>query len=133
MTLAHSFVTLLQYVSLRDPHILLVSFLSWVPRAMHCDEQLWHMHQTTACDPKPKYTNDCYQVVQSNDVIKTKATLSSRLNDPSAIGYLLNTACPLASTPCNGNTDFVKSIPHTVMCVLQLSIWGCNWLPGQMR
>jgi len=49
-------------------------------------------------DPEPKSTTDGYQVVQSNDVIKIKATLSSRLNDTSVIGYLLSTACPLAST-----------------------------------
>lgn len=36
---------------LRDPHVLLVSFLSWFPCVMRCDEQLWHMRQTTAFDP----------------------------------------------------------------------------------
>jgi hypothetical protein len=43
------------------------TLLSWFPRAMHCDEQLLHMHQTTAFDPNPKSKTDRYQAVQSND------------------------------------------------------------------
>ena len=71
----------------------------------------------TAFDPKPKYTTDCYQGVKSNDVIKTKATLPSSPNNHSAIGYLLSTARPHASTPYNSNTSFAKSIPTVVMCI----------------
>lgn len=43
--------------------------------------------------PKLKYTTDCYQVVQSHDVIKIKATLPSKPNPTSAICYLLSTVC----------------------------------------
>ena len=53
--------SLLQFATLRGSHALLDSFLSWFPRAMHCDEQLWHMRHTTACDPKQKYMTDRYQ------------------------------------------------------------------------
>jgi len=28
---------------------------------MGCDEQLWHLQQTTAFDPKQTYTTDRYQ------------------------------------------------------------------------
>lgn len=37
------------------------SFLSWLPGVIHHDEQLWHMRQTTAFDPKPTSTTDRYQ------------------------------------------------------------------------
>lgn len=48
----------------------------------------------TAFDPKPKYTTERYQMVQSNDGINIKATLLSRPNNTSVISYLRNTACP---------------------------------------
>ncbi len=47
--------TSLEYASLRGPYALHASFLSWFPRAMRCDEQLWHMHQTTAFNPKRSF------------------------------------------------------------------------------
>ena len=80
-----------------------------------CEDNQEYTLRRAAVDPKPKYTIDRYQVVQSHDVIKINATFPSRPNNTSAIDYLLNTARPRASTPCNWNTDFATSIPTVAM------------------
>jgi len=52
-----SFQVFLEYASLRGPQVLLVSFLSWLPCVMGCDEQLWYMRQTTVFEPNQRSPN----------------------------------------------------------------------------
>ena len=70
-----------------------------------------------AFDSKPTSTTDRYQVLRPDDPIKINAILSSRLDNTSAIGYVLNAACPRTSILCNRNTLFATSILTVVMCI----------------